>query len=250
MFVYQGECKLPLEARLKFAPCVVLALFAFQSCLVLDGSFQEKEISGLSLSKDDNPGLRKDYRASIDQWSRTIYLSVPDYVDAGVLVPRVDYEGLLLEFDGEPWDEGDAVDLSRDRSLSVRAKNDSELVYSLAVTRVAPTSTKSIVELKGYDSVYEATNGTKHGKGSTYFFSRLSDVLWTYSVRYPSSKIYLQVVTTGIGVSIGDLHMAQGTLEEGFYSANNYIPGTSLTLTVTAEDLSTRDVRLVPGLSE
>jgi len=81
---------------LKFAPFILLGLIAFQSCLILDGSFHEKSIDALSLSTTDNPSLRKDYVATILSSTRTIQLRVPDYVDASALVPTIDYRGLTL----------------------------------------------------------------------------------------------------------------------------------------------------------
>lgn len=227
---------------MKFAPCVLIALLVFQSCLILDGSFHEKEIDGISLSMDDNPGLRRSYRAFIDQSSRTIYLSVPDYVDAQRLVPHVTYNGMFLAFDGEPWTKGDPVDLTQNRNVTVMAKDDTWRDYDLVVAQVPASSDKSIVSLTGYIRAAPASYWV-------FTFQQQDDQSWQSeylaSHTFPTSQMYLQINTTGVKVEVDGRVLLQGTRWEPELSSNLWNFTQTSVLTVTAEDLSVSHHNLV-----
>jgi len=217
---------------------------AFQSCLILDSSLHEKSLNSVALLVADNSALRKDYPVWFVQNTRTVRLDVPDYIDALALVPRVDYEGVAVSFDGEPWVEGLPIDLSRNRRLAVRARDDSEVEYSIEVYRVAASPAKTLVWVNGWSPV----DPTPENQGTSYHgvsFRQKSPDTWvgTIHTRYPAEVIYLQVISTGIRVDIGGRVMVQGDYWP-VSEANRWETSKTSTLTITAEDLSTATVHL------
>jgi len=230
-------------------------LSSLVSCVFTDGSFHTKELLSLRLTMADNPSLRKEYVAAIDQGTSTIRLNVPTYVDPSHLVPRFEFDGIAVSGDSLGWESGKTfVDLSTTRTVQVKGLDDQERNYTLTVTRTPPDASTGFAVEAIDSSLYLSYNGTTYyGRNEQYWsHSTTADANHLVFTRYNDygpwpnrTHLYLEYQTLAISVSAGTSNLISGSLYQGAFSEANWLDFTNpVVLTLTAEDLSTRTLTI------
>jgi hypothetical protein len=227
-----------------------VAALALSSCLILDGSFDDRELMEFGFATDDNPGLRKAYAAEIDEDARTLNVSIPDYADATALVPSFSFDGVAVRVDGVLQVSGEsAQDFTRPLTYSVLGKDDKTTDYRVAVQIVPPSSDKSFT-LIGIGPAHPDEKGGFWMYDSEMTTS-LDGILQNLS-EADLSRLYVAFKTGGVGVSAGatalepasvvryDYYYYGSRFRCEPYSAANWLDFSSpVVFTVTAEDNST-----------
>lgn len=213
----------------------LLGTFLLTGCLITDGSFHGR-VDSFSLLKSDNPGLRRDSIATVHNSKHTINLEIPNYMDATNLVARIEWSGLTLSENGVPITKTKVPrDFTRPLTFSVTAKDHETYDYSVKVTRVPGQSTK---ELNYYALGRPGTAPYQQDYWYSYDWETL------YSVRQDEVRemqrispnqgdLRLFVAHTGYRVSLDGIALTNDNRLIDFTKAH--------TLTVEAEDLSTKD---------
>jgi len=120
--------------------------------------------------------------------------------------------------------------------------------FALEITRVAPDSSKEVLQLIGLS--WASPDSSYTGYSRLYFQEESLGRWYADTTYYYRTDFYLEVATTGTEVWFGGQRLAQGYRSDGDYSASNSPPLQNTTLTIVAEDLSTRDIDLVFGKNE
>ncbi|HCM28592.1 MAG TPA: hypothetical protein DIC34_19015 [Treponema sp.] len=228
------------------AACAFLA-----SCLILDGSFNDRELVSFSFTKAANPGLRLARVGTIDKEAGTIRIEIPDYMDAKSMAADFGFEGFEVRVGGRVQESGvTRNDFTRPVVYEVVGKDDEATAYRVEVTIVPARTEKSLVEARigAYGDWYgDYDGGYYYWEYNVEWFEDGSDLIGRCPYITPTDAlraIRLIVWSDACAVELDgkEFDLGSEVSREPFdaYSMDIDVDLTEpVTLVLTAEDLST-----------
>ncbi|MDP3177615.1 MAG: hypothetical protein Q8M76_06905, partial [Spirochaetaceae bacterium] len=168
-------------------------------CLILDGSFREREMDSFCFRPTDNPSLLGTYYAEIDSTAGEIHIRLPDTIDATSLAPEFTFHGVKVLVGGREQENGvSRQDFTRPLTYSVLGMDDESTDYRIVVNIAPPRGNKGFVpfEVSARRESYPDWNTSRSMNGLDYNF----DYFWDFDL----TAVTISFRTDGVMVSDDD----------------------------------------------